>query len=227
MNCYNSCKKPEQFTNLWDNTQYDHHHHHQQQQHSDFSASIPIIDNIMIDHLSTLEDYDTNNTINHNNNYFFQTTHLETDNLINSEYRTNNVRLINNQDLNSYVIQQNENLNEQNFTGNIINYSMINQQYIIPQFSTNQVDHHPIDLSSNNENMPKSSVELLNHFITNHSSLNTTYGKEEQFDKYSETEYNQKFSGSKRKVSKNKRNLNFSNTSYNCINHKTIKSFLF
>ena len=227
MNCYNSCKKPEQFTNLWDNTQYDHHHHHQQQQHSDFSASIPIIDNIMIDHLSTLEDYDTNNTINHNNNYFFQTTHLETDNLINSEYRTNNVRLINNQDLNSYVIQQNENLNEQNFTGNIINYSMINQQYIIPQVSTNQVDHHPIDLSSNNENMPKSSVELLNHFITNHSSLNTTYGKEEQFDKYSETEYNQKFSGSKRKVSKNKRNLNFSNTSYNCINHKTIKSFLF
>ena len=69
MNCYNSCKKPEQFTNLWDNTQYDHHHHQQQQQlqqHSDFSASIPIIDNIMIDHhLSTLEDYETNNTINH------------------------------------------------------------------------------------------------------------------------------------------------------------------
>ncbi len=223
MNCYNSCKKPEQFTNLWDNTQYDHHHHQQQQQqqqHSDFSASIPIIDNIMIDHhLSTLEDYETNNTINHNNNYFFQTTHLETDNLINSEYRTNNVRLINNQDLNSYVIQQNENLNEQNFTENIINYSMINQQYIIPQVNTNQLDHHPIDLSSNNENMPKSSVELLNHFITNHSTLNTTYGKEELFDKNFELEYNQKFPGSKRKASKNKRNLYFSYTSYNCIKH--------
>ena len=65
--------------------------------------------------------------------------------------------------------------------------------------------------------MPKSIVELLNHFITNNSSLNTTYGKDEQFDKNSETEYNQKFSGSKRKVSKNKRNLNFFNTSYNCV----------
>ena len=214
MNCYNSCKKPEHFSNLWDPTQYEQHHNFQQQQHADYSTNIPIIDDsTIIEQLGTtylpLEEFETNTTNNYftfnnnnNNNINIQSTHLnhlEHDHLVNSDYKSNNVRsVINNHD-HIYSVQPNGNLDEQtNY------YSMINHQYN-SQANVDQINNH--DLRSNNENnIPKTSVELLNHFITNHSSLNSTYeGKQEKIDR---NEFNQENSGSKRKLSKNKCNLN-------------------
>jgi len=216
MNCYNACKKMESFTlpPTWEiqANQYEQH----QSEH--ICSSIPMDIDSFVSNLPNLDELEANN--NHqqlmlDNLVSDHNQHLEP---VNDESKTSSIRLIATQDLNMYSMQHNhihnqplvsidttqENkqfLIESNFT------SMINMNHM--NFKQNQYSQQEIGqaIPSNQQIAatsyePMSKVEILNHIISNASSLN--YLPNEDSESYPDSDFSSNELGSRRKMIKGK-----------------------